>query len=584
MVKNWKEDIDTLLVFAGLFSAVVTAFVIESYQWLSEDPADTTVALLIQISAQLNASQNISPERPSFEADISSIRINCFWFLSLIFSLTSALFGLLCKQWLREHQRDTPTRTPAETLALRQLRRESFEKWGVPSFLSALPILLEVALLLFFIGVLDLLWQRHPVPFSICLVAISFSAGLYFLTTLLPTLMVPRDQSTDICLADFDQLSYQFISPYKSPQAWLVYQLSTALLRPLLKIWIINNFLEQKAQRFWDHITSPKSDWSSFDLWVVRQFDMEVQSLSFSLKMYELRAFEWAVTMFRDSPSMIPHLQNVLEAIPASMAVSAALGRWDMIMWDNVSKEDVEYALRHPVPWRPTPTITQPILQQPEGISLLFHYQFWAKGVVNRLDYLLEQQLANPKYTDLQHSTGLRFVIPFSLVDALWTHEDTDVRRKSLQLLSLFEQSCKPCQEYDEERHHWERVAFTRALIDHIDRTDRVSVLLTSKRGQAFIRFIHNEVIARRYDRRDFYIGSRWPQAIKRAQEVGDLPSDYFAPFPEHPWLPLSTLPTKLGPVRYSIETERDARVGNDKELEIVTQSRMEDTSGAGPT
>ncbi|EEB98286.1 hypothetical protein MPER_02234, partial [Moniliophthora perniciosa FA553] len=42
MVKNWKEDIDTLLVFAGLFSAVVTAFLIESYQWLSEDPADTT--------------------------------------------------------------------------------------------------------------------------------------------------------------------------------------------------------------------------------------------------------------------------------------------------------------------------------------------------------------------------------------------------------------------------------------------------------------------------------------------------------------------------------------------------------------
>ncbi|EEB98064.1 hypothetical protein MPER_02494, partial [Moniliophthora perniciosa FA553] len=45
MVKSWKEDIDTLLVFGGLFSAVVSAFLIESYQWLSEDPADITVML-----------------------------------------------------------------------------------------------------------------------------------------------------------------------------------------------------------------------------------------------------------------------------------------------------------------------------------------------------------------------------------------------------------------------------------------------------------------------------------------------------------------------------------------------------------
>ncbi|EJD44222.1 hypothetical protein AURDEDRAFT_27370, partial [Auricularia subglabra TFB-10046 SS5] len=32
--KAYREEIDTLLVFAGLFSAVVTAFTVESYQWL----------------------------------------------------------------------------------------------------------------------------------------------------------------------------------------------------------------------------------------------------------------------------------------------------------------------------------------------------------------------------------------------------------------------------------------------------------------------------------------------------------------------------------------------------------------------
>ncbi|ESK84867.1 hypothetical protein Moror_14936, partial [Moniliophthora roreri MCA 2997] len=478
MVKGWRDDIDTLLVFAGLFSAVVTAFAIESYQWLDEDPADTTVTLLTKlISVQVNGIQSVSLEPTPFKPDASSVRINVFWFLSLIFSLTSALFGLLCKQWVREHQRDTTTRTPGEALALRQLRRDSFEKWGVSSFLSALPILLEVALLLFFVGVLDLLWNRHPVPFAICFVAISSSAGLYFLTALLPTLMVPRDQTFEAYFEQFDQLSYQFICPYKSPQAWLVYRFCSTLLRPLLKVPVINDFLRERARRFWDHIKLPVSDWSFFDLWVVRQFDENVR-----LKVYELRAFEWAVTMFRDSPSMIPHLENVLGMIPPSVAISAVSGRWDITMWEVVSVDDVEYALRNPDPyyWVPTPTIRQPVLQHTEGLDLLFHYQYWARLATDHPRYLIAELSDAMKYTGLQDSTGLRFIIPFSLVDALWTHEDTEVRVKSLKLLSLFEQSWKPCPEYREERHDLERMVFVQALAKHINRTDRVSALLTS--------------------------------------------------------------------------------------------------------
>ncbi|KAI3605666.1 hypothetical protein WG66_012032 [Moniliophthora roreri] len=572
MVKGWRDDIDTLLVFAGLFSAVVTAFVIESYQWLDEDPADTTVTLLSQLLlVQVNGSQSVSFEPAQFKPDALSIRINVFWFLSLIFSLTSALFGLLCKQWVREHERDTTTRTAAEALALRQLRRDSFEKWGVSSFLSALPILLEAALLFFFVGVLDLLWDRHLVPFIVCFVAISFSAGLYFLTALLPTLMVPRDQMEDIGEGHFDRLSYQFICPYKSPQAWLVYRLSSALLRPLLKIPAINDFLRERARRFWDHIKLPASDWSSFDLWVVRQFDQKTRYPFFSLKVYELRAFEWAVAMFRDSPSMIPHLLNVLEMIPPSVAVSAVLGRWDMTMWRAASQKDIEDALGDPDPnpWL-SPTIRLPVLQQPEGINLSFHHRHWETMAADDPYNLLDKFPNAMKYMDLQHSTGLRFVIPFPMVDALWTHEGAYVRAKSLKLPSLFEQSWKPCPGYDEIRHYHERMTFMQHLADHINRDHRVSALLTSKRGQAFLRFIHNEAITRHW----VSDGDRWHQAIKRAQEVGGLPSDYFAPIP-HPWDPLPTLPT-LEPIQYSIDTNED--------LDIVTLSGMEDLFGSGPT
>uniref|UniRef100_A0A0W0FID5 DUF6535 domain-containing protein n=1 Tax=Moniliophthora roreri TaxID=221103 RepID=A0A0W0FID5_MONRR len=81
-----EKDIDTLLVFAGSFSAVVTALVIESRA--THPNFHATRRLADTLSECLQS-----------EPEASSIRINCFWFLSLIFSLTSALCGLL--RWLR---------------------------------------------------------------------------------------------------------------------------------------------------------------------------------------------------------------------------------------------------------------------------------------------------------------------------------------------------------------------------------------------------------------------------------------------------------------------------------------------------
>ncbi|TFK63819.1 hypothetical protein BDN72DRAFT_802919, partial [Pluteus cervinus] len=104
MCKAWKDEIDKLLIFAGLFSAAVTAFVVESYQWL-DDSGDETVNLLSQlISIQLNGT--ITPvAAKSFTPSPSAIRINICWFLSLVLSLTSVLIGVLCLQWLREYER-----------------------------------------------------------------------------------------------------------------------------------------------------------------------------------------------------------------------------------------------------------------------------------------------------------------------------------------------------------------------------------------------------------------------------------------------------------------------------------------------
>ncbi|KAF9046006.1 hypothetical protein BDZ89DRAFT_890077, partial [Hymenopellis radicata] len=157
--KDWKEDVDTLLVFAGLFSAVVTAFTIESYKWLEPDPADTSALLLLRISEQLanGANGTIASLSQDFSPTLADIRINVFWFLSLSIALVAALVGILCKQWLREFEKDAGL-SYRHGLALRQMRYEALKKWKVEDILSMLPLLLQLALLCFFIGLLNLLW------------------------------------------------------------------------------------------------------------------------------------------------------------------------------------------------------------------------------------------------------------------------------------------------------------------------------------------------------------------------------------------------------------------------------------------
>ncbi|KAJ7793988.1 hypothetical protein B0H13DRAFT_1479589, partial [Mycena leptocephala] len=102
LVESWKSDMDGLLIFAALFSAIVTAFVLESYKTLNSDSGDQTVKLLVQISNQIAASANGSTALPPFHPSTPAILCNAFWFLSLGLSLACALIATLVQQWARE--------------------------------------------------------------------------------------------------------------------------------------------------------------------------------------------------------------------------------------------------------------------------------------------------------------------------------------------------------------------------------------------------------------------------------------------------------------------------------------------------
>ncbi|CAK5279128.1 unnamed protein product, partial [Mycena citricolor] len=89
LIDGWRSEMDGLLIFAGLFSGVVTTFIIESYKTLSPDPGSQTLALLSQISHQLanlnngTAVADALPPAAAFSPPISALVCNALWFTSL---------------------------------------------------------------------------------------------------------------------------------------------------------------------------------------------------------------------------------------------------------------------------------------------------------------------------------------------------------------------------------------------------------------------------------------------------------------------------------------------------------------------
>ncbi|KIP04113.1 hypothetical protein PHLGIDRAFT_76500, partial [Phlebiopsis gigantea 11061_1 CR5-6] len=112
LLERWGKEIDNLLLFATLFSAIVTAFVIQSYPSLQQSQGDTSAVLLARISLQLASftvssgfvnSTMILDKTLAVEAGPGSreIWLNGLWFLSLTMSILTAFFGILVQQWLR---------------------------------------------------------------------------------------------------------------------------------------------------------------------------------------------------------------------------------------------------------------------------------------------------------------------------------------------------------------------------------------------------------------------------------------------------------------------------------------------------
>ncbi|KAF9003522.1 hypothetical protein BDZ89DRAFT_967499, partial [Hymenopellis radicata] len=160
MVGQSRDGLDVMLVFAGLFSAVVTSFLVQVSQNLQADFSEMSALLLhdllvVQLAMADGGTVNVTTPSinpaEKFDPDAIDVWINGLWVVSLVTSLVVALAAVLVKQWLHRYM-TFPSGTPGLRSHIRQFRFMGLEKWRVRIIIGMLPIIMHISLMLFFAG------------------------------------------------------------------------------------------------------------------------------------------------------------------------------------------------------------------------------------------------------------------------------------------------------------------------------------------------------------------------------------------------------------------------------------------------
>ncbi|CCA74616.1 hypothetical protein PIIN_08568 [Serendipita indica DSM 11827] len=183
-----NQAMDTLLVFAGLFSAITTAFIIETYKDLKREPEAKSEQLLQAILERNWTQPSPGFSLDSFTAEHHAVVTNTLFFLSLSISLVAALGAILVKQWARKVFVDIKKIEASRERARNYLiRKRDVEYWRIPEVVALVPMLLHVALAVFFVGLIFWLKRINPIVSWVSAGVGIIALILYTVVAVIPT-------------------------------------------------------------------------------------------------------------------------------------------------------------------------------------------------------------------------------------------------------------------------------------------------------------------------------------------------------------------------------------------------------------
>ncbi|THH28851.1 hypothetical protein EUX98_g5333 [Antrodiella citrinella] len=385
-LRKYNSDMDTSMIFAGLFSAVSASFASMMRPDLSPDPNLTTQILLRAIVLSLN--DTVPPfvtisdwHGPS----TTTIWVQCLLYASLSCSLFAALGAVMGKQWLY-HYSAIEERGSIEKRGMdRQRKLENLRVWHFRTVLEILPILLQFSLILFGLALTAYMWDVQQAVALVLLIANSIGALSYF------TVIFLSLRSKDC--------------PYHSPISTMIERLPVFLVRCWNVISSIVPFYYCHLILDWcsREIVSPAVHNCKRAVFVIvrtsRQLHKQVHR---SQRVWQQREDEPPV---EESHSIqpIPHAQGVLGGIDNSGASSGSTA--------SIADRLGPLALL----WVLETTSLDPLIVM-EVVPFAFHLT-WDDDLVKRLPWELLERLFVALVECFQYNTGGELEIPPSIKD-----------------------------------------------------------------------------------------------------------------------------------------------------------------------
>ncbi|KAL4263805.1 DUF6535 domain-containing protein [Pleurotus pulmonarius] len=163
LIDRWRRNLDTTLIFVGLFSAIITAFFVESLNALPPDEVSRTndlLANLTEIMIILNrsgaAGLPVFEPSPPFTPNPDEVRFSFYCALALILSISTAAVAVAGHSFI-----SSLTHSYGDSVA--QLT-DRYHRWsGAKSLLGpvveTIPQLLIIPVIVFALGLLDKLFS-----------------------------------------------------------------------------------------------------------------------------------------------------------------------------------------------------------------------------------------------------------------------------------------------------------------------------------------------------------------------------------------------------------------------------------------
>ena len=167
-----------------MFAAFLSAFLIELLSRLEEDPKDVIQDILIYQTLMMRNASLGPYEPPTFSPPNHIVAVNALFYASLSLMLLAAFIAMLIKNWVREFDRGLRGMSIAEQRAkTREFRYQGLVHWKLSGMVAILPILIQISLLLFSIGLALFLFHIDTYSSAIIIAALGIGFLFYAITT-----------------------------------------------------------------------------------------------------------------------------------------------------------------------------------------------------------------------------------------------------------------------------------------------------------------------------------------------------------------------------------------------------------------